>query len=386
MTSKANIWASDAQASELPVFNQGSVFRSSNSIWTALISLIKKSVLDDVKIDLEGHFVRELSSHCGSVNIAFDDESGFVSLLREQFFIHPEDHGISHTSLEVFLCPQKDDQCIVGYRIKNQGDPIPMLKIWPLAWLEFCIAHEANATDVDWHLIPNHVMRCSTWSARGNINIDLANLRRLQREKESLEQDLAVHQDQIFELNKTAETLKGDLIHWKSLAAEVHGWNVPDSVHPAIPEDEPDQPWTDFSLIEEWSSKNSDRIIILPRALNEAKKSDYVNPEHVHLGLEFLAGAYREGRIGNLSLAEVEESLAASGTKLAGSVGASIAGYFGDSYYVSWSGRRRFMDLHLTRGGGRATRFCMRIYFFWSEEDKKVVVGWLPSHLNNSMS
>lgn len=49
-------------------------------------------------------------------------------------------------------------------------------------------------------------------------------------------------------------------------------------------------------------------------------------------------------------------------------------------------GRRRMFDLHLAKGGGRDERYCLRIYFFWSAEDRKVVVGWLPSHLSNSLS
>jgi len=78
--------------------------------------------------------------------------------------------------------------------------------------------------------------------------------------------------------------------------------------------------------------------------------------------------------------------LAAEELQLEGSVAPSVAGEQGDAYFVSWKGRRRFMDLHLRKGGGRDERYCLRVYFFWDEQLQKVVVGWLPSHLSNSLS
>jgi hypothetical protein len=82
----------------------------------------------------------------------------------------------------------------------------------------------------------------------------------------------------------------------------------------------------------------------------------------------------------------LNKALAETGCGLRGSAGMSVAGAEGDSYFVNWSGRRRFLDLHITRGGGRDQRYCMRIYFFWDADSQKVVVGHLPSHLNNSLA
>jgi hypothetical protein len=46
----------------------------------------------------------------------------------------------------------------------------------------------------------------------------------------------------------------------------------------------------------------------------------------------------------------------------------------------------RFLEYHLRKGVAKDERFCLAIYFLWDEQEKKVVVGWLPSHLDNRMT
>jgi len=142
----------------------------------------------------------------------------------------------------------------------------------------------------------------------------------------------------------------------------------------------------DLSELRAWSLAHEDRIVILPRALQGAKKSLYEHPETVYAALELLAGPYRDLRRGLLEYPDFVAQLAAEELQLEGSVAPSVAGEQGDAYFVSWKGRRRFMDLHLRKGGGRDERYCLRVYFFWDEQLQKVVVGWLPSHLSNSLS
>jgi hypothetical protein len=146
------------------------------------------------------------------------------------------------------------------------------------------------------------------------------------------------------------------------------------------------EPVSDLSGLQEWAMRNSDRITVLPRALNGAKKSLYENPAAVYSALELLAGPYRQQRLGLLDKAAYEEALAKSGMQFAGSVGPSVAGEHGNAYFVNWNGRKRFLEFHLLKGGGRDERYCLRVYFFWDEDTEQVVVGWLPSHLSNSLS
>lgn len=146
------------------------------------------------------------------------------------------------------------------------------------------------------------------------------------------------------------------------------------------------EPVEDLSGLADWSLKNTDRITVLSRAINGAKKSIYENPAAVYAALETLAGPYRDYRMAKLDKAGLNAAFAAAGVQFAGSVGSNVAGSHGDDYFVTWSGRRRFLEFHLGKGGGRDERYCMRIYFFWDDETQQVVVGSLPSHLNNSLS
>lgn len=142
----------------------------------------------------------------------------------------------------------------------------------------------------------------------------------------------------------------------------------------------------DLSGLRAWALANEERIVVLPRALQGAKKSLYASPDTVYGALELLAGPYRELRAGRISHEAFLQALAGAEMQFEGSVAPNVAGEQGDAYFVTWRGRRRFLDLHLRKGGGRDERYCLRIYFFWDEQAQKVVVGWLPSHLSNSLS
>jgi hypothetical protein len=142
---------------------------------------------------------------------------------------------------------------------------------------------------------------------------------------------------------------------------------------------------TDLSGIPEWAEKNADRIVIHSRAINSSKKSKYQNPAAIYASLELLAGPYREHRSGLITKDEFLSAMAAAGVKIEGSIGAT-PGKHADSYYVMFEGRRRMLDFHVEKGGGRDERYCMRIYFFWDADLKKAVVGWMPSHLDNTLT
>ena len=42
--------------------------------------------------------------------------------------------------------------------------------------------------------------------------------------------------------------------------------------------------------------------------------------------------------------------------------------------------------MHIRKGRDHDARHCLAIYFFWDEETRQVVVGWLPSHLDNRLT
>ena len=57
-----------------------------------------------------------------------------------------------------------------------------------------------------------------------------------------------------------------------------------------------------------------------------------------------------------------------------------------EQYMVTYEGKQRLLDRHLKFGISRNPVLALRLYFFWDEESELVVVGWLPSHLNNALT
>ncbi|KWA83746.1 hypothetical protein WL29_20490 [Burkholderia ubonensis] len=146
-----------------------------------------------------------------------------------------------------------------------------------------------------------------------------------------------------------------------------------------------DEGW-DLSQLAEWCAEHEDDVVVLPRARNGAKKSLYENPALIGTALELLAGPYRDMRRGLMSPEDFEALMLPTGLRMAGSVGPNVAGEQGAAYFVTWAGRRRFMDTHLLKGGGRDERYCFRLYFFWDADSQRAVVGSMPAHLDNSLS
>lgn len=130
-----------------------------------------------------------------------------------------------------------------------------------------------------------------------------------------------------------------------------------------------------------------DRLEFLPGALKTLRNAAYAEPEHVMYALEALATAYPAMRAGELTREKWSELLkdrliedrATTATRFVNSS-------FNDPLYVKYNNRRVMMDRHLCRGNSSDPKRCMRIYFFWDAQAKKVIVGHLPSHLPNSLT
>jgi hypothetical protein len=148
---------------------------------------------------------------------------------------------------------------------------------------------------------------------------------------------------------------------------------------------------TDLGVLEEWIAEHySDRIILHPRAINAAKKSRFEDVGLIYAAVDFLGTEYWASRTAvpnkaadlrcqsDLKLRELKLDLAPA-------VSPTAAGREGKEYivkYPSGTSEERMLEQHLCKGNARDERFCLRVYFFWDEELKKVVIGWLPSHLD----
>jgi hypothetical protein len=143
----------------------------------------------------------------------------------------------------------------------------------------------------------------------------------------------------------------------------------------------------DLLNFEDWCKENlAGSVVVHNRAFQGAKKSEYQDPALIYRVLLVLRDKYvpmriyggaesQEAYTSALAELHVEESATGEGAK-----------FEGDEYAVKYQGRRRILDRHLKSGNSREPRFCMRVYFFWDDESQVVVVGWLPSHLENRLS
>jgi hypothetical protein len=223
---------------------------------------------------------------------------------------------------------------------------------------------------------PSFVELVAVWSARGHVQLHDA---QLLEAREELQAQLQYYRLAAGEQAEEARQLRARL---RTILQNPRA----DTAQTESSESIVEEPPRDLSGLEGWARANAERITVLSRALNAAKRSLYAEPVHVYQALELLAGPYREYRTGQRDRAGFEEALNASGLRLAGSVGASVAGMHGEAYFVSHGKQRRLLEQHLLRGGGRDERYCLRVYFFWDDETRRAVVGWLPSHLNNSLT
>ena len=146
----------------------------------------------------------------------------------------------------------------------------------------------------------------------------------------------------------------------------------------------------DLGNVGEWAHQAvPGRLTILPRAIKAAKQGLYRETNHVFKALLVLANEYRDMKIqgGAAKKASFEVSVQELGLRCEPSFSGSRYGEFGDTYFVDWSGQRRLLDMHLKNGGNtRDPTRCLRIYFFWDDDEQQVVVGSLPGHLENRLT
>ena len=146
-----------------------------------------------------------------------------------------------------------------------------------------------------------------------------------------------------------------------------------------------------YEELEDWIINSFPESIYLhPRAVRGLRNAEYEDMERLCDAIRLLAGPYRDMRRGILPKAGFDERLRLPHNfSLERSISETRAGEQGDTYFVSYPANTRntrLLEWHLTHGNSYETRYCMRIYFFWDKMDEVVVIGWLPSHLDNRMT
>lgn len=53
-----------------------------------------------------------------------------------------------------------------------------------------------------------------------------------------------------------------------------------------------------------------------------------------------------------------------------------------DAFCIDWQGERREVKWHIKNGGNtRDPARCLRIYYFWDEAGRQVVIASMPAHI-----
>ena len=127
-------------------------------------------------------------------------------------------------------------------------------------------------------------------------------------------------------------------------------------------------------------------VFLTGRARRSLKKADYQDPQLVWKAVEFLATYYPKKRKALITEEEFLRRCREHKLKCELASTKVNAGMRGEQYFVNYNGKRRQLKLHLTDGSAKEPRKCLRIYFFWDEDNAVVVIGHLPDHLDNSKS
>jgi hypothetical protein len=238
-------------------------------------------------------------------------------------------------------------------------------------------------------------------------------LRVYESEDARLLQELSDAKAEHAELLSVAdEDLKATTVERDEARAEIHALRArlgEMTTAVRLREQQPDVPIPDsFDDLPAWAALYlADDVELLPGAFNAAKKSVFDDPALAYQALLLMRTAYvpmrrdgspmrrdgspmrRDGspmrRDSSLVLRERwETGLRQLGLECAPTGGR--AGEFPSDYFVNYLGRKTEIDMHLRGSNSRDPRYCFRVYFFWSTENKRAVVAWLPSHLESRIT
>ena len=131
-----------------------------------------------------------------------------------------------------------------------------------------------------------------------------------------------------------------------------------------------------------WAEKTlSEGIVITSRARNELKKySGALDVADLCDGLYYL-NAYAAYRLGNISEDELNLYAESCSWEVTG-CGKGALRTCADDYTVTHDGIKYTLDLHIKNGV--SSQLLIRIYFCWSDETGKVIIGSMPGHLGTS--
>ncbi len=142
--------------------------------------------------------------------------------------------------------------------------------------------------------------------------------------------------------------------------------------------------------IEAWARDNlSGDVELHERAIKAVRKSNFQKPTFIYQVLLMMRDFYvpMRRRGGNeLKTAFDQRRLELGLDNSPCFAQENKAQNFGGAYFVKYLGARRELDWHLKGNDARNERFGFRMYYFWDAETSRVVVGYMPGHLENDIT
>lgn len=142
----------------------------------------------------------------------------------------------------------------------------------------------------------------------------------------------------------------------------------------------------DYKSIPDWVSQQfAGRLELHKKALKCLKDNPvYPDIELLCKSIEFLGKEYYEMKTGRLEQRDCEVTRLSLGIENVPTGSVSSSGTQREAYYVDYNGGRRRLDMHIKGGKSMnssepSERF--RIYYFWDDDDQRVIIGHLPDHL-----
>lgn len=143
----------------------------------------------------------------------------------------------------------------------------------------------------------------------------------------------------------------------------------------------------DLREFETWCQQHlTGSVTLHSRAFRGVKQSVYENPSLLYEALLLLRDGYVPMRRGASPDAKAWFETERTRLKIDNSKVGEATKTHPEQYTIDHAGSRKVLDWHLKHGASREATRCFRLYYFWDEDTQTVVVGWLPSHLDNGMT
>lgn len=126
------------------------------------------------------------------------------------------------------------------------------------------------------------------------------------------------------------------------------------------------------------SDRNSLRI---PKSTKNSITDEFEDPGSAFDALEWIATTFVDSKTGRESCTNLDLSCReASGFWYQPHQSKSTMGKYPADYFIEWNGEKRALRRHLGSGSGKDPRQTLRIAFFYDEDQKYVVVGFIGQH------